>query len=91
MNSGMLLPPRKVTITGASVEIVAFNPRRAYLLVQNQGEAIAEISTEQAGIAGLAIQIDKGGFWEPHFVPVNPIYARSTGADLDLVIIEGVY
>lgn len=94
MNSGLLRPPRLLTIpaAGNGTEILDHDPSRSYLLIQNVGQRIIRIRTENDfGVEDIGFELDKGGFWEPHFVPTNPVFALSEGTESELVIVEGRY
>lgn len=77
------------TITGTSTQLLAFNPSRCYLLIQNNGATsiIVKLGSVQSGTEGVVII--SGGNWEPPIAPINSVWAESASSTDAATVIEG--
>jgi hypothetical protein len=76
--------------TTASVQIIARNPNRAYLLIQNQGNASVIVKPDAFQSASEGIILAPQSSYEPHPALVDSFYAKSNSGTQTLLMIEGV-
>lgn len=68
------------SITTSAAEILAENPDRKYLLLQNNGDGIVYLNFSTTATAGNGIKLDPGDAYEPDHVPSNAISAIGSAA-----------
>ena len=73
-----------------SVQIIARNPNRAYLLIQNQGNASVIVKPDAFQSASEGIIIAQQSSYEPHPALVDSFYAKSNSGTQTLLMIEGL-
>lgn len=80
-----------VTAGAASVQLLAANQRRSYLLVQNNGGANVFITFDRPASLSTGVQIVGGinGSYEPLTPPVSSVWAIALAGINNVVIIEG--
>lgn len=72
----------------SSGQALGHNPRRRYLLVQNQGAGAIWV-TFVSPATDDGFKIDAGGYWEPWVVPPNALYIIAAVDPTHVCIIEG--
>jgi len=82
-------PPITGSIT-TSAEVMASNPLRRYVLIQNMG-SVAIIAKFGSSITGSneGVQIPAGGAYEPILAPTQALFLKSTSAAANYIVIQG--
>lgn len=63
---------------GQAVQVLPNDPRRVYLLIQNNSTANLLVGIDSApGSATQCLILGPGNFWEPQVCPTNAIYVLS--------------
>lgn len=75
----------------SSLEVLASNLNRKYLLIQNNGVSSIFYRVGEGNATVNDIEIVPGGAYEPFNVPINEIKLISDSGTNDVVIIEGEY
>ncbi len=82
-----------VTVTGGaqSVQLLAANQRRTYLIIQNNGGATVFVTFDRPASLSTGVQILGGinGNYEPLTPPVSSVWAVALAGINNVVIIEG--
>lgn len=80
-----------VSAGAASVQLLASNQRRSYLLIQNNGGANVFITFDRPASLSTGVQIVGGinGSYEPLTPPVSSVWAIALAGINNVVIIEG--
>ena len=76
--------------TTVSQQVLPYNARRTYLMVQNNGAAVVRIAFGRAAdlISGFVLSAS-GGFIEPILGTVSSVYAIAVVGSNQLTILEG--
>lgn len=85
-------PCTAVAVDDSSDILVASNPRRQYLALQNVGTSDVTINFGEAAVAGqgLVIFASGGWVWEASSVPKNDIYAIcADDASSTVIVVQG--
>ena len=75
--------------TGRSVQLLAANSKRTYLLVQNTSGSTIFVTFDRPATISTGVQIIAAGNFEPLTPPVSSVWAISLVANLPVVVIEG--
>lgn len=92
--------PFDITLAQEFLQVLHYNPRRKYLLVQNttiadiDNDGSIQIIFDDAPAIGSAsikrsVTLNAGGAYEPIKCPTNPITIRATSPLAEGVVIEG--
>ena len=92
-NKFALLSQVAGTATITSTQLLPFNAKRQYLLIQNLGgsgapDIIVKIDSVQSSSEG--IHIVAGGNYEPYLVPIGSVWIRSASSTVAYQTIEGI-
>ena len=86
---------RPFVIGTAAAQVLQANPRRCYLLIQNNSSAVMYVAFGGVSVNSVQIQ-GSGGYWEfgggglYTFCPPNAVYILGSAADQAGVAVEGV-
>lgn len=92
--------PFDITLAQEFVQILHYNPKRKYLLIQNttiaslNNDGTIQIIFDDAPSQGTAsikrgVTLSAGGAYEPIKCPTNPITLRTTSALAEGIVVEG--
>lgn len=81
--------PFPYTINTVSVCVLAANPKRQYLLIQNISTNLLYVSINRLATANDIFLAASGGFWEPWRCPKGAIYLLASADSSQAVICEG--
>lgn len=73
-----------------SRKLLPANPRRTYLLIQNNSAGIMYINFGAKGDAFSGVQIAANGYYEPYRPPKGDISVLGSAANLNGVVVETV-
>lgn len=78
-----------VTVTTTSTLSLPANPKRHYLMVQNNGTGAVTLTFNTAQVGAEGIVIGPGGNFEPFVAPVSAVYLKSAAGTQSVTIVSG--
>jgi len=75
--------------TAASEQVMASNPQRAYLSIQNRGATAIYVGFSQNATSS-GFRVAAGAFYEPYIAPSSSLYILGSAGGESVVVTEGV-